>query len=223
MISYHSVIRRADAFCFDVDSTICKNEAIDDLAKWCNIKDISNITKKTMNGGNVCFRESLKTRLDLIRPTKNQLNHFIEHNPPQFSHGIYDLIDVLYDHNKDVFLVSGSFRPIIEPVALSLSVPIQNIYGNTLLFDEKTGEYIGFDVKEYTSTSEGKSLVIQDIKQRYNYHNVVMIGDGITDLNANADFFIGYGGVCERNIIKEKADLFIYNFDEITSIFTDVN
>lgn len=222
MILSTSIIRKADAFCFDVDSTICKNEAIDDLAKWCNIKDISKITKKTMNG-HVCFHESLKNRLDLIRPNKHQLQSFIDNNPPLLNDGIYDLLNVLYKHKKDVFLVSGSFRPIIEPVALSLSIPLENIYGNTLLFDEITGEYIGIDVKEYTCTSEGKSLVIQHIKDKYTYQNVVMIGDGMTDLNAKADFFIGYGGVCVRNIIKEKSDLFIHNFDEITSMFTNVH
>jgi len=214
-----SILHAANAFCFDVDSTVCKNEALDDLAKWCNIKDISAITKKTMRG-DVCFRESLKTRLNLIQPNKYQLKSFIENNPPQLNNGIRNLINVLYEHDKDVFLVSGGFRPIIEPVALSLSIPIEHIYANTLLFDNTTGEYIGFDENEYTCTSHGKALAIQDIKKKYKYKNVVMIGDGITDLNASADFFIGYGGTCVINVVKNNSDKFIYDFDEITSLLT---
>lgn len=29
--------RLADCVCFDVDSTVCKNEAIDDLAEFCGV------------------------------------------------------------------------------------------------------------------------------------------------------------------------------------------
>jgi phosphoserine phosphatase len=29
--------RNADCVCFDVDSTVCKNEAIDDLADFCGV------------------------------------------------------------------------------------------------------------------------------------------------------------------------------------------
>ena len=48
-----------------------------------------------------------------------------------------------------------------------------------------------------------------------------MIGDGITDLEAKpaADLFIGYGGIVQRSIIKEKSDLYITDFDELSNIF----
>ena len=32
-----AVWRRADAVCFDVDSTVCKDEGIDELANFCNV------------------------------------------------------------------------------------------------------------------------------------------------------------------------------------------
>lgn len=31
--------KQTDCVCFDVDSTICTNEAIDELAKYCNVGD----------------------------------------------------------------------------------------------------------------------------------------------------------------------------------------
>lgn len=33
------VFRRADAVCFDVDSTVIKEEGIDELAKFCGVGD----------------------------------------------------------------------------------------------------------------------------------------------------------------------------------------
>lgn len=38
-----------------------------------------------------------------------------------------------------------------------------------------------------------------------------MIGDGATDMQARppADLFVGYGGVVQRQVVKEGADLFV--------------
>lgn len=55
------------------------------------------------------------------------------------------------------------------------------------------GEYAGFDENELTSKSGGKALVIQELKDKYRYNKIVMIGDGMTDAEAcpPADAFIG--------------------------------
>lgn len=34
-----NILKKADAVCFDVDSTVIKEEGIDDLAKFCNKGD----------------------------------------------------------------------------------------------------------------------------------------------------------------------------------------
>jgi phosphoserine phosphatase len=44
------------------------------------------------------------------------------------------------------------------------------------------GEYDGFDENEFTSASGGKGKVIEFLKNKHNYENIVMIGDGATDL-----------------------------------------
>ena len=46
-----------------------------------------------------------------------------------------------------------------------------------------------------------------------------MIGDGVTDLEASADYFIGYGGVNIMENVKDKADWFIEDFEDIANIF----
>jgi phosphoserine phosphatase len=47
-----------------------------------------------------------------------------------------------------------------------------------------------------------------------------MIGDGATDMQARppAKAFIGYGGIIEREKVKNGADWFIKDFNEILSI-----
>lgn len=49
---------------------------------------------------------------------------------------IRELIKVLKEKDKKVFLVSGGFHDIIAPVANELGIPQENIYANRLLFNE---------------------------------------------------------------------------------------
>jgi hypothetical protein len=47
-----------------------------------------------------------------------------------------------------------------------------------------------------------------------------MVGDGVTDLRAKPppQLMIGYGGIVEREKVKEGADLFIKEFEEISRV-----
>jgi phosphoserine phosphatase len=105
---------------------------------------------------------------------------------------------------------------MIEPVAKQVNVPAQNIYANTIFFDEN-GRYKGFDANELTSRDGGKAEAINMIKKKQNH---AMVGDGVTDLQARppADLFIGFGGIVARQVIQENADWFIRDFDELTQV-----
>jgi phosphoserine phosphatase len=108
---------------------------------------------------------------------------------------------------------------MINPIALQLGISVSNIYANNLFFTED-GEYNGFDTNEPTSKDGGKAKVIQELIDKYDYKCVIMIGDGATDMQARppAKAFIGYGGIIEREKVKNGADWFIKDFNEILSI-----
>ena len=113
----------------------------------------------------------------------------------------------------DVYLVSGGFFSLIEPVAKELGIPSKNIFANKLKFFHD-GSYAGFDEEQPTSEQDGKPRVIAYLKQQYDYTNVVMVGDGATDLAAvpPADAFIGFGGNQIREKVKKEADWFTLSF-----------
>ena len=46
------------------------------------------------------------------------------------------------------------------------------------------GQYAGFDEEQPTSEQQGKAVVIERLKRSNSYRNVVMVGDGATDLAA---------------------------------------
>jgi len=45
-----------------------------------------------------------------------------------------ELVYELHKREKEVYLISGGFKSIIEPIARSLDIPTSNVYANKLKF-----------------------------------------------------------------------------------------
>jgi len=214
-------IKMADAICFDVDSTVIQDEGINMLADFCGASDaVAELTRRAM-GGNMPFEEALKARLDLIQPSQQTLSTFISTNPPNLTPGIRELVSLLHAQKVDVYLVSGGFRQMIQPVADIIGVSSSRIFANNLMF-HADGSFKDFDRNEPTSKSGGKAEVMKRLKERNGYRTIVMVGDGVTDMEARppASVFVGFGGVIKRKAVVEGADWFISNFDEFLQLFT---
>lgn len=79
------IIQSADIICFDVDSTVIREEGIDELAEFCGKgEEVANLTKEAM-GGAMTFQEALRRRLDIIKPTQQQIRDFIVQKPSTLS------------------------------------------------------------------------------------------------------------------------------------------
>jgi phosphoserine phosphatase len=209
----------ADCVCFDVDSTVIQEEGIDVLADYLGYgEQVAALTKQAMEGG-LKFQDALKARLDLLRPSRQQIQDCLHAHPLQLSPGVVELIQALQEANKGVYLVSGGFRIMIEPVAEILNIPKKNIVANTLLFDSN-GLYQDFDRNEPTSRDMGKPKAVASILQANNYTTAVMVGDGATDAQAKppAKAFVGFGGVVTREPVKALADWFVTDFEDMTRV-----
>ncbi len=206
----------AKAVCFDVDSTISPDEGINVLADFAGVGDqVAKLTKEAMTGS-IKFEDALKTRLELIKPSLRMIRECLAANPPRLVPGALDLITKLERRGTHVYLVSGGFTHMIMPLAKQLGLPKGRVYANDLRF-APDGSYTGFDEKAYTSKSGGKGAAVAYLKERYHYSPLIMIGDGITDLEAkaSADGFIGFGGVIARDAIKKKSDWYVTDFAEL--------
>lgn len=211
------MLKKAQIVCFDVDSTIITEEGIDELAQFCGKgAEVAALTKEAM-GGSMTFQEALKRRLDIIKPSQRQIREFLKTHPSTVSAGVRELIDQLRQNSAEIYLVSGGFDCLIEPVADALEVPLCNLFANKLYF-HFNGSYAGFDTSQVTSKSGGKGEAINIIKDRFNSNKVVaMVGDGMTDLEASppADFFIGYGGNAVREEVQKRATYYVTNFADL--------
>ncbi|GMH52582.1 hypothetical protein TrRE_jg4906, partial [Triparma retinervis] len=206
-----------------VDSTVINEEGIDVLADYLGKgPEVSAWTAKAM-GGNVKFEDALAARLALIEPSRSSIESCIKDRPFQLTPGVEGLVGALHEKGVDVWFVSGGFRIMIEPIAEALGVPRTNILANTILFeDDDRGTYKGFDPKEPTSADMGKPRAVREVKASKGHKTVVMVGDGATDAQAvaegAADKFLGFGGVADREAVREKADWFVYDFEEVTKV-----
>ncbi|XP_076682644.1 phosphoserine phosphatase [Andrena cerasifolii] len=213
-----TIWREADAVTFDVDSTVIQEEGIDELAKFCDKGDeIIALTRQAMQGS-VTFQQSLTERLNIIRPRITQVKQFLLSHPPKLSPGIQTLVKALRSRQKQVFLISGGFDCLIAPVAVSLDIPLENVFANRLKF-YFMGEYAGFDENQLTAQSGGKAKVIERLKRERGFKTVVHIGDGATDLEtvSVAELFIGYGGNVVRESVKKGASWFVTDFQELAN------
>jgi glycerol-3-phosphate dehydrogenase (NAD+) len=224
--------RQAQAVCFDVDCTVTKQDALDNLGEFLGVGDqIRALTNAAMDGA-MDLDEALQKRLDIMEPTVEKLVAYAKNSPAEerLVPGIKRLIKELQARNVEVFLISGGFRELVLPVADLLEIPRSNIFANRFVYmaDDTLGpegypqiRVRGFDPKEPTSHEMGKPEAIRRIREMNPYNTVVMVGDGITDLEAvqetgGADLFVGYGGVVERTYVKEHADWWITHHDELT-------
>lgn len=211
-----TIWQSAHAVCFDVDSTVIQHEGIDELAKFCGKGEaVAQLTKEAM-GGSMDFRQALALRLDIIKPTASQLRNFILQEKQLLTPYVKEVIHELHKRGTDVYLISGGFRSLIEPLARDLNVPKSNIYANKLKFFYD-GEYAGFDETQFTSRSGGKGAVVKHLKETHGYETVVMIGDGMTDWEAAppADLFIGFGGNAFRQEVKNKSKWYVTDFRDL--------
>lgn len=210
----------ADCVCFDVDSTVVNEEGIDVLADYLGQGEaVAALTLQAMEGG-MKFQDALRARLDLLKPSRQQIEQCLLDRPLQLTPGVQALVEKCHAAGKHVYLVSGGFRIMIEPVAETLGIDKSRIVANTILFDDTTGEYLDFDSNEPTSKDMGKPAALKMIQQAGEYKTMVMVGDGATDGQAKppAAAFIGFGGVSIRKKVQDTADWFVMDFQEMSRI-----
>jgi phosphoserine phosphatase len=215
-------LAKSDCVCFDVDSTVVTEEGIDMLADYLGQgQQVAALTKQAMEGG-MKFQDALAARLQLMRPSKQSIEALLQERPLCLTDGVQELVAALQAKNKHVYLVSGGFRIMIEPVAKLLNIPANQIVANTILFDA-SGSYAGFDDTEPTSKDMGKPKALKMIATQNNFDTMIMVGDGATDAQAKppAKAFIGFGGVVVRETVKTAADWFVTDFEAMTRIVKD--
>eukprot|EP00798_Chlamydomonas_sp_ICE-L_P020401 gene20401-27172_t len=204
------------------------NDGLDVIAEFLGSgAEIKALTSKAMEG-TMSLDESLEERLRILDCTPSDIRAFLVAHPPEsrINEGAKELIAALQKRGTPVYLISGGFREILNPIAEYLCVPPTHVIANRMNFqwDPATGDatkLVGFDPNEPTSKNKGKPLAIRRLRERHpEYKTIVMVGDGVTDLEAiseegGANIFIGYGGNVQRSQVMHEAAWFVLHHDEL--------
>jgi phosphoserine phosphatase len=191
---------------FDVDSTLVTIEGIDYLARGS--KEIAELTDAAMNG-RMALDEVYGRRLDVIRPTRSDVEELAAAYQRSLVTGALEAIRELQQAGLQIYLVTAGIEQAILPLAALLAIPRRNVRAVRLSFDTD-GRFLDFDRHSVLTRAGGKELTVRDIRSRTK-GKAVFIGDGVSDLEARpaVDLFVGFGGVRVRKTVREKADIFI--------------
>lgn len=195
---------------FDCDSTLSTIEGIDELARARGpevFKLVEHLTHQAMNG-EVPIREVFGRRMEIIRPDRATAESVAQLYLDTIVPGVPEVIAGLKADGWTPVIVSGGFAPLIVPLAKALG--INHVEAVPLHFDPD-GHYTGYGSDYPTTRNGGKPEIIREWKAALLPEAVVMVGDGISDLESKpeVDLFIGFGGVIPRDAVRKGADAWL--------------
>ncbi len=197
-----------DIVCFDCDSTLSKIEGIDELARRAGcFEEMAKLTDMAMNG-ELPLEAVYGKRLETIKPDKAGIDWLANLYIAEMVDGVRDVFATLLSQGKEIHIISGGLRQAILPLAKVLNLPESHVHAVDIYFSAD-GSYQGFDETAPLARSGGKTEIC---KQLLNGKQLlVLIGDGKTDMEAKQPgvTVIGFGGVCDRAVVRELADGFV--------------
>jgi phosphoserine phosphatase len=207
--------RRFSLVFFDVDSTLVSIEGIDVLAG--GNPEIQALTEAAMNGS-LSIDEVYARRLDFIKPTQKQVARLAEQYLGNIVAFAEETVRHLLEGGVDVHFVTAGIEQAVWPLAAHMGLQRRALHAVRLDFD-KHGRYRDFDRSALPSRSGGKEAVVLDVRAR-SHGPAMFVGDGMTDLEAKdaVDVFVGFGGVCVRDRVREEAAVFITDLREILAM-----
>jgi len=204
---------------FDCDSTLSSIEGIDELGRARGPEVFARVeamTNDAMNG-KIPVQAVFGRRLEIIQPEQKDVaaigRLYIETVEPS----ALVALRAARTAGWTPMILSGGFRPIIRPLADFLG--IERIEAVDLFFDAQ-GHYTGFDEAYPTTRSGGKPEMIGRLRAELNPTKIVMVGDGVSDLETKpvVDLFVGFGRYVAREKVKRESAAFITSLEDLVKV-----
>ena len=204
---------------FDCDSTLSAIEGIDELARLRGpqvFAEVEAMTTAAMEG-KTSVEDVFARRLDIIRPRQADVAAVGRLYVEQVEPTAKATIARLKAAGWMTVILSGGFRQAITPLAAHLGIARVEAVD---LFFNAAGDYTGYDGKFPTCRSGGKPECIARLKRELNPSRIVMVGDGVSDLEAKpvVDLLVGFGRYTERAKVKAGAHTFIHRLDALPEL-----
>jgi phosphoserine phosphatase len=204
---------------FDCDSTLSSIEGIDELARLAGsevFRQVEDMTRRAMEG-EIPLEEVFRRRLELISPNEGQMAEIGRMYLQTVEPEAVATLALLRSEGWTPMIVSGGLVPAIRPLADFLG--ISEVWAVPVHFDH-AGSYAGFDADFPAARSGGKPVLMQDIRRAYRPEKLVMVGDGVSDLETKpeVDLFVGFGRYADRSAVRKGAGAFMMRLSELPVI-----
>ena len=203
---------------FDVDSTLTGIEGIDWLAARRGLElaaEIAELTQQAMDG-TVPIDRLYGLRLDMVRPTRQDLDELATAYEVEVAPGARALVLELMEAGLQLRIISGGIRGAVVPFARWLGIPAPAVHAVEVRVDA-SGHYAGWDAASLLATATGKGTVLKSLGLP---GPILGVGDGITDLSLRAGgaSVAAYTGFVRRETVVQGADHLVTSFDELRSL-----
>ena len=200
----------------DMDSTIIKEESLDEIAEEAGIGDeIKNITKKAMKG-ELDFKDALLKRIKLLN--NYPLENIFTLNPKiRFNDGAKELVKKMKSKSCITVLISGGFSPSVSYVAKRIGFDYYHC--NNFLYKENNGKIVlnGY-VQNPILDKDSKLDITKCYLKNFNLtlNDVISVGDGANDVNLIKHSAIGisYKG---KEVLNKVANV-VFNHTNLKGI-----
>ncbi|MCB1178913.1 MAG: phosphoserine phosphatase SerB [Leptospiraceae bacterium] len=176
-------------FVFDMDSTLIKEEVIDELARQNGVYEkVAEVTEKAMQG-ELDFNEALKMRCSHLKGIhENAFEKIFQSIHP--NQGVELFLKEVKEFPSVLAVFSGGFIPVVERFAKKFG--FDEFRANKLEVKDNllTGEVIG----EIVNKTKKKEYLLE-VKEKYSIENsqVIAIGDGSNDSEMLLSANLGIG------------------------------
>ena len=200
----------------DMDSTIIKEESLDEIAEEAGIGDkIKNITKKAMKG-ELDFKDALLKRIKLLN--NYPLENIFTLNPKiKFNDGAKELVRKMKSKSCITVLISGGFSPSVSYVAKRIGFDYYHC--NNFLYKENNGKIVlNGCVQNPILDKNSKLAITKCYLKKFNLtlNDVISVGDGANDVNLikHSGIGISYKG---KQVLNKVANV-VFNHTNLKGI-----
>ena len=195
----------------DMDSTIIKEESLDELAKQIGKeKEVSFITNEAMNG-RLDFKKALTDRVAILKGNSTDILETLNKNV-NINDGAKELVETMNANGSITVLVSGGFTFLTEYLKDTLN--FKYTHANTLqIIERETKKFeITGKVEEPILDKNAKLQYLNDYVDKYNSNHkyTICVGDGANDIEMikHAGIGVSFNG---KAALSKVADIHFNN------------
>ena len=200
----------------DMDSTIIKEESLDEIAEKAGVgSEIKNITKKAMNG-DLDFKDALLKRVKLLNNYPLE-NIFTLNSKIQVNNGANELVKKMKLNFCTTILISGGFSPSVSYVAKNIGFDYYHC--NNFLYKKNNKKIVlNGCVQKPILDKNSKLDITKSYLKKFNLtlNDVISVGDGANDVNLikNSGIGVSFKG---KQILNSVADV-VFNHTNLKGI-----